>query len=311
MRKFLALGLTALAAVAGSVTARAETLTLGAIYPAGNANVAPVSTITVEPFGGTDGAALSIMVEDRLRDVTVKGDPWFEVLPASLTTDADAVLRGSVATQVWREEADEQQREVCVERDEDRKCIRREERYVPCWDRIVSVQPTVRLIAYDGTLLHAEDTDARRSRRYCRTDRNPDEEAMVNEGLTEIAGRLRRDLAPTHVNESIRILESRKGMSKDDRNAFKDAIRLTKSDQPAACEAFVALEPTIGEHESLLFNIGLCNERYNRWDTAESYYQRALRVDGSNSAASSGLYRLRQYRIAQQQLEAHYAADTE
>ena len=72
--------------------AAAETLTLGGVYPAGNSGVATVQTITVEPFGGADGQALSIMVEDQLRSVTIRDDPWFDVVPASLTTDADAVL---------------------------------------------------------------------------------------------------------------------------------------------------------------------------------------------------------------------------
>ncbi len=90
--------------VALSSIAQAETLPIGGIYPAGNDAAASVQSIAVENFGGSDGLALSLKIEDLLRDVYIYRKAWFAVMPASGGARADAILRGNATADVRRED---------------------------------------------------------------------------------------------------------------------------------------------------------------------------------------------------------------
>ena len=294
------------AAMLAAVPVSAETLRVNGIYPAGNDSAVLLDSIAIEPFGGEDGGSLSIRVEDALRAAQVDGEAWFRILPGSLSTDAEAALRGTVVTRIDRESAGDKEVKRCVERDEKRKCVREIKNRVPCMRTVVRVSPSLRLIDREGALMHADDSTVERSERFCADDNRPDSEAMVDSAIDEIASRVRYELAPTQRSEAIRVLESRKGMDKALGRQFRDAIRQTKVDEPGACESFAALEPGIGAHESLLFNMGLCAEAAGDLDTAETYYNRAIALDGSSSHAEAGLRRIGDRRVALRQLSEKY-----
>ena len=300
-------GLTACILAAGSPAA-AETLQVHGIYPAGNDRAAEMSSIGVQQFGGIDGPTLSIMVADALRDATIDGQSYFDVAPASVMRNADAVLSGSVSSDVDTRRATAKEVTRCVRRDDKNKCLERRKVRVPCEQMYLSVRPTLRLVSSDGALIHSDDDAVTRQMRYCRDESQPSVDSMVEEALGEIAGRLRLSLAPRQWVEDIRILETRRGMERDASSAFRDAIRMTKQDEGMACDAFAALEPSVGDHVSLMFNLGLCAEAREELDLADEYYRRAIQADPSKSNAGDGLDRIRQRRHAERQLEIHYAA---
>ena len=295
------LGLGALA-----MPVSAETLRVVGVYPAHNGDAAEVQSIGIEQFGGIDGPTLSIKAADALRSASIDGEPYFRVAPASVMRDGDAVLSGSVATDVNVYRASPKEVETCVNRDDKNKCLEKRKEKVPCEQLTLSVRPTIRLYSYDGALIHDDDAESQRQVRYCADESEPAIDPMVDEGLDEIAARLRYALAPQQRAEDIRVLETRKGMEKEPGRAFRDAIAMTKRDEEMACDAFAALEPTIGEHVSLLFNIGLCAEAGGDLDRAQEYYRRAIKADPSKSNAGEGLDRIRARQEAERQLAIHY-----
>lgn len=299
-------GLLASAALLTSVPAVAETLRVSGVYPAGNDGAASLESIAVEQFGGEAGSYLSIQIEDTLRGANVDGEPWFRIVPGSLSSDADAALRGAVIVRSDRERSGEKEVTTCVERDAKKKCIRERKDKVPCSRTIVRVTPSLRLIGRDGELIHADDSTVERSERFCADQSVPDKQAMIDSALSEIAGRMRYAMAPVQRSEDVRVLESRKGMDKAAGKQFREAIKLTKRNENAACDAFAALEPSIGEHESLLFNLGLCAESIGDLDGAEAYYRRALAVDPGDNYASMGMGRVEERRRADRQLSQRY-----
>ena len=302
-REIVAIGL---GLVAIGMPASAETLRVVGVYPAHNGDAAVVQSIGVEKFGGIDGPALSIKVADALGNATIDGDPYFRVAPASVMRDADAVLSGSVATEVDFYRTSPKEVETCVKRDDKDKCLEKRKKKVPCEQMTLSVRPTLRLYSFDGALIHSDDAGSQRQMRTCADESEPAIDSMVDEMLNETAGQLRFALAPQQRAEDIRVLESRKGMAKEPARAFRDAIRMTKSDENMACDAFAALEPTVGEHVSLLFNIGLCAEAAGDFERAQDYYRRAIQADPSKSNAGDGLQRIRARQEAEEQLAAHY-----
>ena len=288
----------------------AETLSVSGIYPAGNDAAAELNTISVEPFGGVDGPTLSLELEDRLRNVSIEGEPYFEVLPSSFVANAegevDAVLRGTVTTRTSTVRASPRKDKKCVARNDKGKCTEKVDIKIPCRALSVTVQPRLRLIGTGGELIHSDNRSIEKSERYCRGDDEPFADPMIEEALADIARSVRYELAPVQRIEDIRLLEARKGMKGDPRKAFRDAIKLTKSDPLQACLNFKALEEPIGEHVSLLYNLGLCSESDGDFDTASSFYDRALAADPKKSLAQDGLDRIAARARADQQLAAHY-----
>ena len=285
----------------------AETLPVRGIYPAMNDEAAALDAIAIESFGGTDGQAIGIAAGDILRAVRIGGEPWFRVVPASARSDAGAVLQGIASSESRRRDSGTRDKEVCVERDEDRnKCIREEKRKVPCWNMVVRIEPRIRLVTTDGQLVYAIDDGREASRRFCEGDDRPSRDNMLSELTDGIAKQIRDDLAPVERLENIRVMESRSGLQGGDRNAFRDAVRLTKRDRAGACAAWAALETANPENVSVLFNLGLCAESEGDLEVAGGYYRRALMNDTRANYPAQGMDRLEARYRAQAQLDAHY-----
>lgn len=297
-------GILAICATFGGAAAKAETLPVSGIYPAGSDAAAAVRTIVVERFGGTDGQQLGIAIADALRAVRIDGAPYFRILPARADAEVDAVLQGTAAAELSRSDASPREEETCVERDKDRKCTRKVKEKVPCWNAVARLDSTIRLIGIEGDLLHAADQPDELSRRYCRGEERPAGEAMVRQLVDRVAARMRADLAPVQRLDEFRVMETRKGLSGDDSRAFREAVRLTKADASAACAAWSGLEAGYPDNAALLFNLGLCAESRGALDQAGEYYRRAAAAEGDAAYAREGLRRLEDRRRADAQLAA-------
>lgn len=297
-------GILAVCAAFGTSVARAETLPVSGVYPAGNAAAAAVHTIVVERFGGADGEQLGIAIADALRAVRIDGEPYFRVLPARTEAEVDAVLQGTAAAELSRTDASPREEETCVERDKDRKCIRKVKEKVPCWNAVARLDSTLRLIATDGDLLHAADQPEELAKRYCRGEERPSGDGMVHQLVDRVAARMRADLAPVQRLDDFRVMETRKGLSGDAGRAFRNAVELTKSDAAAACAAWSTLEPGYPDNLAVLFNLGLCAESRGALAEAEAYYRRALSAEGDVAYAREGLQRIEDRHRADSQLAA-------
>jgi hypothetical protein len=285
-----------------SCASTGETLPVSGVYPAGNDEAASLRTIVVERFGGVDGEQLGIAVADRLRDVTIDGEPYFRVVPVGRA--ADAVLRGTAGAETRRRDSSAREEEVCVERDAQRKCIKREKRRIPCWEHVVELDATVRLVRTNGAVVFAETHEGEKPQRYCEGEDQPSTERMVRELAANYADHLRSELAPVQRFEQIRVMEDRDGLSRDDGRAFRDGVQLTKNDVEAACAAWSALESRNPAHPSVLFNLGLCEESRGRLREANDYYQRVIAGDEDDDYARLGAARIEGRWRANAQLES-------
>ncbi len=308
MRIIVQTSAIALVVSASAAPLHAETLPVAGIYPAQSDAAAALNVIAVENFGGDKGASLSFEISDRLEGVTINQERYFSIVPTS-GGDVDAVLRGSAATEVSEIQLDDRKVTKCKKRDKDRKCIDERVTYYECWQINVSLRSDVRLISVNGNELHRYREPLARSEQYCDDDYStPSVDELASAMVAQVASNIRYDLAPVYRNQGIRVLENRKGMSRDDKRSFRNAVRLTKTDVTAACSGFEALEPGNPQHVSVLFNVGLCAEGQGELEKAAEYYRRALAAEPGKDYPTRGMRRIEDRYRADRQLAAHYGA---
>lgn len=291
-----------LAALACAGAAHAEVLTVSGVYPAGVDRAAALRSLAVERFGGSDGGALTIRVEDALRAVAIDGRPYFTLLARSDV--AEGVLRGNATADVTRSRTT-QRKEKCLSRDSNDKCTERGKVDVPCERRRIELEVSLRLIARNGDLLHRDDEPETEEVTTCDDDKTTPKsvETVVREMLAKVARRTRLALAPEARSEKIRVLEDRRGLSKVDDDRFRNALRLTKTDAPAACRQWQAISEANPNHPATVFNTGLCAESAGDITAAEQRYRLAAQLTRAGNVRQA-LDRLSDRGRADEQLRA-------
>jgi hypothetical protein len=309
------------AALLGCAAVQAETLPVEGIYAAETDAPSRASTIAIAGFAGRGGERVAFAIDSALRGAVIDGRPWFAVTfsasrfgdnyrydreadPAAARGVAEAVMRGIADVEVRDADAPAKQIEECAEKNLGGACVRKNKVSVPCRDRHVTLRPEVRLVARGGDLLYARSETLTTSRRFCEDEKEkPPVDSMIAELADRFAGMVRLDVAPTFRAEDIRVLESRSGIAKADHAAFRNALRLTKSDVGAACDAFAALAPNNPRDITVLFNIGLCHESAGELETAAETYQEVLALSPRKLEPQQGLDRIASRFRAQRQLE--------
>ncbi len=325
MRLLWGMGLAAVCAGAGAA-ARAETLPVAGIYAAGADAPSRVRSIAIADFSGRGGERLAFAIDAALRGAVIEGRPWFALTftaPAfgdSYTFDggaspgaparggADAVMRGIGAVQ-WRDvESGTKEVEECAAR-ANGQCTEKKKVTYTCQSREVTLRPEVRLVSREGELLYAKGDTLVVSRRFCKDEKGtPAVDSMVEELAGRFAQAVRHDLAPEHRLENIRLLESRSGIAKADHAAFRNALRLTKTDVVAACDAFAALEEGNPQDITILFDIGLCHESAGDLAAAADHYEAVLALRRGKIEAVEGLARIESRLRAERQRGLRAAA---
>jgi tetratricopeptide (TPR) repeat protein len=313
-------GVAALAAA----SVHAETLPVEGIYAAGTDAPSRARSIAIAGFAGRGGERLAFAIDTALRGAVIKGRPWFglsfseppraatytydrDADPAAYRGGADAVMRG-IAEVEWRDRDDgTKDVEECAVREDRGKCTEKKTVTYNCRARDVTLRPEVRLVAREGELLYGKGDQLTTSRRFCKDEQgSPSVDSMVEELARQFADAVRFDLAPVQRYETIRVLESREGMSKPDQKAFKAALRLTKTDVAQACAVFADLRQMNPRSVTLLFNVGLCIERLGDLEAAALLYQDALAISPRKLEPQEGLARIASRQRAERQLSIHY-----
>ena len=277
MRKQVFGKVAALAALGLSSTAHAEILTIEGLSPAGSPAFATVGTISIERFGGSDGQALAFELEDALSGISVFDQAYFDVIGGRSAVDPDATVSGNVTSGFNSYELI-QKRLRCVARDADDKCTEHKNIDVDCLKRVISFRAEVRASSFgDGRRIYSESFPNKHEQTICFGDDQEfsDSEGEIRKMVSGAARAIRSDLAPRQYRRDIRVLESRKGMDKAERNFFKAAVKMTKSDQTEACRMWDEAAMNGQVHISLIFNWGLCAERSGDLETALDRYQQA------------------------------------
>ncbi len=326
--KTFRLGLAACIVALGGSAVSAETLTIEGVYGS-RANVpGDIEVIAMENLGGTIGPDVAIELSDALGDVYIEGQPYFRIVPASLSSSTqvvvidrseggaeqvrvdnpnapDAVLRGRVRLTSQDRRVSDRVRKECIAKDDRGKCTQREEYRTRCDEFMVRLNPRIQLLAADGARLYSNMDERSETVRYCvDEDVDIDPDAMAEKMVRELISEIRSDIAPSQRREGIRIMESRKNLQRSDRDAFRAAVKLTDTNPNAACDAFEALEANNPTQVSVLFNIGLCYEQAGALVVAEEYYNRALESDPKRDYPTQGIARIESRYRGEAQLEA-------
>lgn len=289
------------ALVCAAMPAAAETLTVSGSYPAGNGNINDLISIAVDRFEGEDGSALSQALEGELTGVRFGGQPYFRVVAPESGVPTDALVTGNIRTGV-EESGYTEKRKRCVEQDpaDKNKCLKEEEYDLRCRRRVATVSTNVRLVAMgDGSIRYTRPLTARDEQTYC-PDRkaNRTVEAFVDQTIDAQVRTIRYDLAPSGFSDNVRVDENRKGLPKDAAEAFKNAIRQTKSDQAGACDSWAAIARGAEPTAALAFNLGLCAEARRDFTAAIDWYGQAQRLGSKNRDIGEGLKRIDRHRRA-------------
>ncbi|MEP3050115.1 MAG: tetratricopeptide repeat protein [Erythrobacter sp.] len=311
-----AIGTAACMASLGASALSAETLSVEGVYGSQVDIPSDIEVIAMENLGGTVGPDVALELSDALGSVYIEGQPYFQIVPAALTgasqvvlinrTESgpeqirvdnpnapDAVLLGRVRLTSQDRRVEDKVVKECIAKDDRGKCVEREEFRTRCDEFVMRLNPRIRLLAADGAQLYSKTNQRSETVRYCADeDTQIDADAMEEKMVRELISEIRADIAPSERREGIRIMESRKGLVSEDREPFRDAVRLTQNDPYGACLAFGALEQRNPEHVSVLFNIGLCHEGEGNLAEARQYYERALALEPDKTYPNQGINRI-------------------
>ncbi len=289
MRYWLVLGLAAAAAIQG--TARAETILVEVRRPAAADEAYRLHSMAVERFGGTDGRALANAVERKLAGLHDDTDqPLFDMFEAGR---GEGAVSGRADIDVEESRYTEKRRFCPNTRDKNAECDDKvkETVEVTCRRRIVTLSADVRIVrTADGRVIFSRELPDRAEVGWCPGDTAPPETASaVAQMIARAAGALSGDFTAYHSNEALRIREDRKGLPKEQGEAFKAAVRATKISGGDACKGFAAIATTAPDHPSVIYNLGLCAEARGDYQGASDYYRRL----GGVGDASAALARVR------------------
>lgn len=306
------------AALCSAQAVIAETIPVRGVY-APRADVpADVQLIEVERFRGDLGQDVELALTDVLGSVRIRGGAWFDLVTSrALQTSVvevegndgtvstsqlapDAVLRGTVRSEVIERRVDDKIERECIRRDDEDKCVERRQIRIECNELRVRVDPRILLMSASGEQLYSYNFSRTEAERFCADENDvPSVLDMANGLVDQIVGDVRADLAPRERLQNIRVMERRRDLRREDRNPFRDAVRATNESIEAACSGFEALEAANPAHVSVLFNIGLCYESGGELISAEEYYSRALAIDPDRDYPREGMSRIRSRKLGE------------
>jgi len=112
---------------------------------------------------------------------------------------------------------------------------------------------------------------------------------------------VRRDIAPVVETYSIRFRESTKGLAKELVGPFKDIVKETQRNLPAACASWAVMSAQAPDHPSITFDLGLCAEAEGEFPRAMDLYRRAMPlIGGRGNEAVTGYERVGRLIAAQE-----------
>jgi hypothetical protein len=263
--------LLATAALAWASVAQSEVLEITGEFPANNRDASFLESVSVDRFGGSDGAALQIQIERAL------ANSQFQLLAGRIGRDsAEGSISGSVSSGV--DESNFRKKEkTCVSKDDKGKCTKEEQVEITCKRRIIDVKADVRIVRNsDGRIIYSQAKPFREEVSWCPGgNAGRTAEDVIENAIRDIAGSLRGDIVPHIDTYKIRVRESTKGLSKESANRFKELVKLTKRDAKGACRGWEAMQSEAAGHPSLTFNLGLCAEQRGDFEKAVGLYQDA------------------------------------
>ncbi|MFZ1566253.1 hypothetical protein [Sphingorhabdus sp.] len=299
----------ALSLIAMLQPASAETLRVPDHIPSGNPDFLTIQSIALGAFQGDDGNALSHVVEARLAGFRGEDGPFFNVIVDGNGTKPDAIATGSarVSVETFR---NWQKREICDEKDADKKCLRYRDVPMDCTRRIVSISTQLRFHSpSDGRVLLSDGAQRRQEKVICPDDSSSPQtvDEVADELLQASVLSLIPELAPRQGNYYVKLREETGGLAKPAVKRFRAAIKLTKTNPSAACAEFDALAGDGPQNAALAFDRAVCAEGRGDVDSALSIYNNLRSQNSNDQFASEGIRRIDKNRRALAEITARRA----
>jgi len=296
------IGFAAFAATAAP--SLAETLVVYSTYAANEPDAALLERIAIDRFEGSEGEKFRKKLDKELRKIMVDGQPYFKIY-SGFANNIEGVFTGSIYVDV-EESASTSQRRKCVARDGDGKCTDKDFVDVLCLNRTVVYSPNIQLEnLLDGRIIKTWGKETRDSEIWC-DGGSPSESVgeVTSKKAHALLTTIRNDVAPNQKREKVKVLERKRGMEKDVKKRFKQAVKLTKKDPAAACAIWKEQQETVAAHSSILYNLGLCEEQAGRYEEAIALYEKADQLRPRLSYILAGPRRIRSGYDAAAQLSA-------
>ena len=292
----------------------AETLPVSTMAPANTNDAIGIDVIMIDDFEGSAGPDLKYALMDRLAAINVEQGPFFKVVPSDKAgSGASGIRRGTLfgmaQVDVDEIELDPRIEKTCIEEKDD-ECVRYRTTEVACYAIVVSLNANVRMVAELGREERYSNGGERARRlEYCAGDDRPTISEIGQSLIDGFAREVRMDFAPRRGGEQVRLLEKRKGLSKEDRATFKRALALTKHDQIGACALFDRLAKSNFDHQSVRFNTAVCRESEGDLRQALNDQKIIEGRHGSHSYVRTAIARLQATLAAKDQVSKHFPPD--
>lgn len=277
-----------------AVPVQGEVLTIISGRAAPVRDVAKLTALAVERFGGPQGARLASAIDQGLADARDgQGNAYYGLYALSSPGSAgriEAVVGGNASIRV-SEERFKQTRRYCKASTDyrtDCKDKDKEEREVNCRRRTVTLESDIRVASEaDGRILHRQSAPQQEQISWCPAQDSP---AAVDETIPRLLQSAARvyvnDLTPFWQQSGVRLLEGRQGLNKEQGNRFKAALAATKNSGEEACRLFSVLAGEVPSQRSLRFNTALCSEMQGDYGRAAASF-RAMGKDAEASQAAN------------------------
>ena len=270
------------------------------MFPAENPEIARFRTLGVEPFTGPDGPSLSFEIERLLSQPDGGNRPYFTIIVPG-GEPPDAVVSGTSQSGATENKFTRNE-DVCTAKDPSGKCTSKVQKIHYCIRRVTELRSDVRVFDNtSGRVVFSQLFPQRNEFSWCDNAQPPNTiDAAVRQMTEATAKEFRRIAAPVTRSYQVRFRETTTGMDKQLKADFKQAIRMTQTNLPAACTTLAGLDARAPNHPSILFNRGLCDEVGGLYAGAVEFYRRAAGLMGNRGEAAEALDRINQLMAAEQ-----------
>lgn len=275
--------------------------------------------IAVLPFGGSYGNDFTSELEGLLGDIFIDGEQYFTLvdrtaidqtmgeLQLSLSgaidektaakvgelVGAQGIYTGRVTLSSCTDSPFKRQRSECVKREikYDKKgnayegaCIRWRRYSVPCTKRVANFSCSPKLIdVATGRIIYSRNLSGSATASACEDIKPiPAEAELLRKAREIVKAQLRNDIAPSRVTKSVKLMNSKAGITSDEaKDKLKRGLAYAGNQRlDAACVLWEEASLLSPDAPSLLFNLGVCAESQGDYVRAMELYKKADKLIG-------------------------------
>lgn len=297
------------------------TVQVHARFPANVAEAAPLRHVAVADFDGPEGDHFAYAMEAMLAAADFDGARYYTLMASGTRgrgadtgyatqygrdIHADGVFYGRMQTVAFDNFPYEVKDSRCVKKDDDGKCIRREDFSRPCLRRAFRMEVFPILVRIrDGHVVYSSRKSAGAETSWCRGDAQPtSDDSMIDGAINTILAAIRTDIAPYNTILNATVIEKTDGLPEADAKAFDAAVKAAgKGDLSSACHAWDAIHASQPNHAWTTYNIGVCAEANGDFAGALSLYEKAqATAPKANGDITESIARAKNLIAAQQEL---------